>query len=186
MDGSGENKIDIPAYQIDRFSDVSINPALSVNTKGSASDLQFYFQPEKKEIYKQTAFTYKFDEVGCHYIDLTAEDTSISKNNTVRIWFKVVNSLPKLDNLDMMFPQYGNEVGVGFSENQTKDVFAMTFDPLIVKITATNPIDADGFISYYKWYYFPKDDPTRYLETKITPGNIPYVFFSLPKIAGEY
>jgi hypothetical protein len=54
---------------------------------------------------------------------------------------------------------------------------------LIVKITATSAVDPDGFISYFKWYYFPKDDPTRYLETKITPGNIPYVFFSLPRIA---
>jgi len=185
-DASGQNSTTIPAYQVDRFSDITIDPTLSVNTKGGTNDLQFYFQPEKKEIYKQPSFNYKFDEVGCHYIDLTAEDTSISKNNTVRIWFKVVNSLPKLDNLAMLFPQYGNEVGVGFSENNQKNTFTTDFDPLIVKITATNPIDSDGFISYYKWYYFPKDDPTRYLETKITPGNVPYVFFSLPRIAGEY
>ncbi len=185
-DKDGANSVDVPAYQVDRFSNVSINPKLSVNTKWGSSDLQFYFQPQNKEIYKQATFSYKFDEIGCHYIDLTAEDTAINKNNTTRIWFRVVNSLPKLDNLSMLFPQYGNEVGVGFNENQKKDMFSLNFDPLIVKITATNPIDADGFISYYKWYYFPKDDPTRFLETKITPGNIPYVFFSLPRIAGEY
>ena len=176
----------MPAYQIDRFSDITINPNLSVNTKGTSTNLQFYFQPQNWDIYKQPSFAYKFDEIGCHYIDLTAEDTSISKNNTTRVWFKVVNALPKLDNLDMMFPQYGNEVGIGFNANQTRDIFTTNFDPLIVKITATNAIDPDGFISYLKWYYFPKDDPTRYLETKITPGNIPYVFFSLPRIAGEY
>lgn len=184
--GSSNSTWTMPAYQVDRFSDITINPKLSVNTKGTVSNLQFYFQPQNWDIYKQPSFTYKFDEIGCHYIDLTAEDTSISKNNTTRVWFKVVNALPKLDNLDMMFPQYGNEVGIWFDANQTRDIFTTNFDPLIVKITATSAVDPDGFISYFKWYYFPKDDPTRYLETKITPGNIPYVFFSLPRIAWEY
>lgn len=175
-----------PAYQIDRYQEIVINPLISVNTKGEKSDLQFYFQPKNKEIYKQTTFTYKFDELGCNYVDLTAEDTSIGKNNVTRIWFRVVNSLPKLDNIVLFFPQYGNEIGVGFNENQVRDIFNSNFDPLIVKVSATNSIDPDWFISYYKWYYYLKDDPTRFIETKITPGDIPYAFFSLPKIPGEY
>jgi PKD repeat protein len=175
-----------PAYQIDRYQEITINPAISVNTKGERSDLQFFFQPKNKEIYKQTIFAYKFDELGCNYVDLTAEDTSIGKNNMTRVWFRVVNALPRLDNIVLFFPQYGNEIGVGFNENQVRDIFNSNFDPLIVKVSATNPIDPDGFISYYKWYYYLKDDPTRFIETKITPGDIPYAFFSLPKIPGEY
>ena len=119
-------------------------------------------------------------------MDLTVEDTSLSKNNVVRIWFKSINGLPTLDNLILGFPQYGNEIGVGFKENNARDIFNDTFDPLIVKVMATNPRDPDGFISYFKWFYAYKDDPERYLEMKITPGTIPYVFFSLPRIAGEF
>jgi PKD repeat protein len=183
LDASGAT---IPAYQIERYQDFTVDPGLSVNTKGQKSDLQFYFQPKDNEIYKQTTFKYKFNELGCTYVDFTTEDTAVNKDSKVRIWFKVINALPTLDNVLLTFPQYGNEVGVGFKENNAKDIFNDTFDPLIVKVSASNPKDADGFISYYKRYYTYKDDPTRYLETKITPGSIPYAFFSLPRVPGEF
>lgn len=176
----------MPAYRIDRYAEFSINPSLSVNTKWEKLWLQFFFQPQNNEIFKQTTFKYKFNELWCTFIDLTAEDTTISKSDKARIYFKVVNALPKLDNIVLFFPQYGNEIGVGFSENNAKDIFNDTFDPLIVKVSATNAIDSDGFISYFKRYYYYKDDPSRALETKITPGNIPYVFFSLPRVPGEF
>jgi len=178
--------VEYPAYQIDRYQEISINPSISVNTKWEKTDLQFYFQPKNKEIYKQTNFSYKFDELWCNYIDLTAEDTSIGKNNSTRIRFRVVNALPKIDNIVLFFPQYWNEIWVWFNENQVRDIFNSSFDPLIVKVSATNPVDPDWFISYFKRFYYLKDDPTRYIETKITPGDIPYAFFSLPKIPGEY
>jgi hypothetical protein len=57
---------------------------------------------------------------------------------------------------------------------------------LIVKVTATNAVDPDGSIAYFKWYYYPKDNPNKVLETRITPSNIPYTFFTLPRVAGEY
>jgi len=174
------------AYQIDRYQDIKVDPSLSVNSKWAATDLAFYFQPGWKEIYKQTDFSYKFDEMWCQFIDLTAEDTAVWKNSKVRVWFKVVNALPRLDNVVLLFPQYGNEMGVGFNENQVKDIFNDTFDPLIVKVSATMPVDPDGNISYFKRYYYYKDDPNRVLETKITPSNVPYAFFSLPRIAGEF
>lgn len=174
------------AYRIDRYQEFSVDPSLSVNTKGEKVWLQFFFQPQNNEIFKQSVFKYKFNELWCTYIDLTAEDTTISKSDKTRIYFKVVNALPKLDNIVLFFPQYGNEMGVGFKENNTKDIFNDTFDPLIVKVSATNPIDPDGFISYYKWYYYYKDDPSRAIETKITPGNITYAFFSLPRVPGEF
>jgi len=177
---------EVAATQIDRYLTFRIDPSLSVNSKWEKTDLAFYFQPSWKEIYKQTDFSYRFDELGCQFVDLTAEDTAVGKNSKVKIWFKVVNALPKLDNIILLFPQYGNEMGVGFNENQVRDIFNDTFDPLIVKVSADNPIDADGNISYFKRYYYYKDDPNRVLETKITPGNVPYAFFSLPKIAGEF
>ena len=50
-----------------------------------------------------------------------------------------------------------------------KDIFSTTYDPLMVKVSATETIDPDGFINYFKRYYYYKDDPIRILETKITP-----------------
>jgi hypothetical protein len=57
---------------------------------------------------------------------------------------------------------------------------------LIVKVTAVNAMDPDGSIAYFKWYYYPKDNPYKILETKITPTTIPYTFFTLPRTPGEY
>jgi hypothetical protein len=74
---------------------------------------------------------------------LTTDDTTLSKSDKVRVFFKVVNALPKLNNIVLFFPQYGNQVGVGFSENNAKDMFNDTYDPLIVKVNAINPIDSD-------------------------------------------
>ncbi len=176
----------VPAYRLDRYQEFTVDPSLSVNTKWEKAWLQFFFQPQNDEIFKQDTFMYKFNELGCTYIDITAEDTTISKSDTTRIYFKVVNALPKLDNIILFFPQYGNEIGVGFAENNAKDIFNDTFDPLIVKVNATNALDPDGFVSYFKRYYYYKDDPSRPIETKITPGNIPYVFFSLPRVPGEF
>lgn len=178
--------IQYPAYKINRYQEFKIDGADSVNTKWEKNNLYFYFQPKNWEIYKQQLFSYKFDEVWCTYIDFTAEDITINKNSRVRIWFKVYNSLPKLDNLVLAYPQYGNEIWVWFKENNVKDIFNSDIDPLIVKVTAMNPVDSDWFISYYKWYYYYKDDPTRQLEIKVTPSDIPYAFFSLPKMPWEF
>lgn len=178
--------VQYPAYKIDRYQEFKIDASDSVNTKWDKNNLTFYFQPKEWEIYKQQQFSYKFDELGCSYVDFTAEDTAVNKNSRNRIWFKVYNSLPKIDNLVLMYPQYGNEVWIWFQENNVKDIFNSDLDPLIVKVTAMNPSDADWFVSYYKWYYYYKDDPTRQLEIKVTPSDIPYTFFSLPKMPWEF
>jgi len=88
----------------------------------------------------------------------------------------------------MTFPQYGNDVGIGFNANKQKDLFKSGIDPLIVKVIAnTNqPVDSDGTLSYYTRYYYKKENPTRLLEIKVTPSSINYVFFSLPTEAGEF
>ncbi|MDR2415700.1 MAG: hypothetical protein LBD75_03695 [Candidatus Peribacteria bacterium] len=98
-----------PAYVIDRYQNITIDPSISVNSKGTNLGLTFYFQPKYEEVYKQTSFTHKFSEVGCQYIDLEANDTTIEKPDRTRIWFKVVNALPTLQNIVLSYPQYGNE-----------------------------------------------------------------------------
>lgn len=175
-----------PAYKVDRYQDIRIDVSDSVNTKWEKTNLWFYFQPKNWEIYKQQQFSYKFDELGCNYVDFTLEDTIINKSSKQRIWFKVYNALPKVDNIVLAYPQYGNEVGIWFNENNVKDIFNSELDPLIVRVSVLNPVDSDGFISYYKWYYYYKDDPTRQLEIKVTPREIPYAFFSLPRIPWEF
>lgn len=176
----------VNAYKVERYQNFTIDTKDSVNVRWENNNLNYYFQPKNSEIFKNSNFKYSFNELWCQFIDFTVEDLSLGINSKDRIWFKVYNSLPNISNLILYFPQYGNEMWVGFNENQVRDIFNTEFDPLIVKVQATNPVDADGFISYFKWYYYYKDDPSRPIETKITPWNIPYAFFSLPKIPWEF
>jgi len=110
---SGEKRM-YDAYIIDRYQNITIDPGISVNSKGTNSTLRFYFQPKYDELYPQSTFTHKFNEIGCQYIDLTVVDTSIGMQDVQRIWFRVNNALPTLKNLVLSFPQYGNETGIGF------------------------------------------------------------------------
>lgn len=182
----GRTTTKVPAYQIDRQREVQIDPSLSANTKGDTTRLSYYFQPKDSDIVKQTLYKKKFDELGCTFIDFTVDDEIVAKQSKTRVRFKVVNSLPKLDNIVLVFPQYGNEMWIGFSQNNVQDTFSQQYDPLIVKTVAQNPIDIDSQISYFKRYYYNKNTPDNLLEVKITPGDIPYAFFSVPRIAGEY
>ncbi len=175
-----------PAHPVDRYNNFIIDTSKSVNTKWFTNDLKYYFQPRNAEIYAKNGFNYSFDELWCNFVDFTLEDTQIWVNKQTRIWFKVYNQLPTLNNVLIFFPQYWNEMGIGFQENNVKDIFNTQHDPLLVKVQATNPIDWDGFISYYKRYYYNKEDPSRKLETKITPGDITEAYFSLPKVAWEF
>lgn len=184
---STENWIEeVAAYKIDRYENITIDPQSSLNAKGWRTNLLYYFRPKDSEFYKTNQFKHKFNELWCQYVDLNVEDTDIKKQDTQRIWFKVYNALPKLNNLLISFPQYGNEMGIGFQENYVKDIFNSEFEQLMVRVDAQNAVDSDWFISYFKWYYYDKNDPDRLLETKITPGDISYAFFSLPKTAGEF
>lgn len=179
-------KKEVPAYQMDRQKPTQIDPSISLNTKWDNTKLNYYFQPKDDDIVKQVLYTKKFDELGCTFVDLTVDDIAVSKQSKTRIRFKVVNSLPKLDNLILFFPQYGNEVWIWFNQNNVQDIFSVQYDPIIVKISALNPIDIDSQISYFKRYYYNKDTPDNIIEVKITPWYIPYTFFSVPRIAGEY
>ncbi len=106
----GTGTLEQPAYRINRQEQFAINTNLSVNAQGNTTQLRYYFQAKNDEIIKTQQFSYKFNGVGCQYIDYTLEDTSLGKVSKERIWFKVVNALPTLDNLTLSFPQYGNEI----------------------------------------------------------------------------
>ena len=172
------NWITYPAYKVWRYEDITIDPGDSVNTKGTKADLKYFFQPKYWEIYNRTTFKNNFNEIWCTYVDITIEDWAVWVSSKDRIWFKVYNNLPTLDNVVLSFPQYWNDVGIGFNQNTAWSSFSSDGD-LTVKVTAQNAKDTDGFISYFKWYYYYKDDPSRWIETKITPSSINYTYFEL-------
>lgn len=189
-DEAGWTKVEVPAYRVDRYKDIRINATSSVNVKGEKKNLKMFFRPRNDQIFRDVAgsFNYKFNELGCQFIDLTVEDDLVGKNSAVKIWFKVVNALPTLDNIILSYPQFGNDSWIGFQQAAAvqEEIFTTGFDPLIVKVTATNARDADGLLSYFQRYYYDKNDPARILGTKLSPGDVPYTFFSLPKTPGEF
>ena len=184
---TGEDGNPVDVYQIERYQTVFIDPSISVNTKGTNVWLNFYFQEKDNQIQKVGSYNFKSNELGCRFVDLTLEDTNIGKQKKERIWFKVINALPTLNNLTISFPQYNNESGIGFQQNNIQNIYDnATSDNLIVKVTAQNPRDPDGNISRYFWYYYPKDNPSKILETRSTPWDINYSFFTVARIPWEY
>ena len=175
------------AFRVDRQASFTINTTQSVNAQGSKNNLKYYFQLKNDEILQSAKFSHKFNSLWCQYVDYTLEDTSLWKVTKERIWFKVVNALPKLNNLTLSYPQYGNEMGIWLQQSKsTNDIFSSSIDPIIIKVTAEGAIDTDWTISYYKWYYYPKSNPNKLLDTKITPWTISYAFFSVPRQAWEF
>jgi hypothetical protein len=71
-------------------------------------------------------------------------------------------------------------------QTKLQDTSFSQFDPLAVRVMAETPIDKDGQISYFTWYYYKSDDPDRLLDIKITPGNTNGVVFNISREAGEY
>jgi len=60
-------------------------------------------------MFQTNQLSYKFSEVGCQYVEMWVEDTIAKKTDKKVIYIKVNNALPLLQNLSMIFPQYGNE-----------------------------------------------------------------------------
>lgn len=178
------------SFFVARGEEITIDVSKSVNTKWEKNWLEVYFQPENDDIFKQNKFKYKFVDLWCQFVDIKAEDSIAGVISTQRVWFKIVNDLPTLQNLLLQFPQYGNNIGIWLETQQTTqqdNTFEATdFSNLIVKVVAQWPNDADGAIAFYKWSYFNKDNPGRILETKVTPANIPETYFTLQKIPGEW
>ena len=184
------------AYPIDRYASFTINPSISVNTQGNSKWLTYVFEPESliwsNKATIQTTFTHKFSQVGCHYIDLTVQDSNIWKQDKTRIWFKVKNARPKVKNVTLTFPQYwDNSAPIGFSNtnsttNQTMFDCTWSSSNITIKVTAVDATDSDWTISRLRFYYYNTDDPSRILDSKETWINNPYVYFSLPRIGWEY
>ena len=203
IQASDECKIegnDVPqmAYPIDRYAVVTINPSISVNTQGNPNGLTYVFEPESlvwgtTPIISPT-LSYRFNQVGCHYIDLTIRDSNVWKQDKTRIWFNVKNALPKLWNITLSFPQYwdSGSVPIWFSSNTNSTTNQTTFDcswssnNIAVKVTAVDASDSDWTISRLRFYYFNVADPSRILDTKETWITNPFVYFSIPKIWWEY
>lgn len=174
------------AYLVDRYQPIFIDGSMSTNTKGQQSNLNIYFKPQNDRVITSSSIKHQFAEIGCNSIDLTVQDQAQTTQDKKTIYFKVRNALPKIGNISVNFPQYGNEAGIGFFNNQASDPSFETFEPLVVRLTADNVADSDGYISYYTWYYYKADDPDRILDLKITPGNTNSVTFALSREAGEY
>ena len=175
------------AFRIDRQASFTIDTSLSVNSQWNQGSLKYYFQLKNDDIVPTRTYNHKFNSLWCQYVDYTLEDTSLWKVTKERIWFKVVNALPTISNISLSYPQYGNELGIWFQQSSsTNDIFSSSIDPIIIKVTAEDAIDSDWTISYYKRYYYPKSNPNKLLETKITPWTIPYAYFSVPRQAGEF
>ena len=181
---------EIPAYRVDRYQQIRINANESVNVWWEKRWLKMFFQPRNDQIFSAQwwNFLYRFNELWCQFVSLTVEDELVGKRSAVKVRFNVVNALPTIDNIVLSYPQFGNSYGIWFQEAsaQPQEIFITDFDPLIVRVSAINPIDNDGNIAYFQRYYYEKDNPSRILATKISPGDIPSTFFSIPKTPGEF
>lgn len=129
------------------------------------------FKPQNDDVYTTTQFRYKFGELGCQFVEMIVEDKEELSADKKKIWFKVKNGLPKLNTIYLSFPQYSNDVGIGFFQyNPIKDPNFEQFDPLVIRVNIDSPVDLDGSISYIAWYYYKPEDPDRLLDIKVTPG----------------
>ena len=184
------------AYSVDRYASFTINPWISVNTQGNSNWLNYVFEPEsliwKPQAIIKNSLTHKFSQVGCHYIDLTVQDSNVWKQDKTRIRFNVKNALPRIKNVTLSFPQYADNTNtIWFTSSTSSSNSQKSFDcswtnNVIVKVTAVDAADSDGTISRLRFYYYNTDDSSRILGYKETRINNPYVYFSLPKIAWEY
>lgn len=99
------------------------------------------------------------------------------------------NKLPIFDNLTLSILRSSNKYWIWRQkytyEMSISNILDISMYDLPIKVTLTNPIDLDWNISYFKRYYYYKDDPGRLLEVKTTPSEINYTYFKL-KDPGEY
>lgn len=109
VDDEGVERI---AYEIERQREFIINSNESVNIKGRQDGLRVFFSPQDEEIFQTDRFTTRFRELGCRYVTITIEDEESTVTVQEKIWFKVINALPDLEQIILFFPQFGNEIGV--------------------------------------------------------------------------
>ncbi len=183
------------AYPVDRYSKITIDPSTSVNTKWTSNWLEYVFEKESMVWIEQAKIsnqlTTSFNEVGCHYVDLTVKDWNVWKQAKERIWFNVKNALPTIGNVTLSSPQASdNSNSISLmpdSNNQDQPIFGCSWtNNIVIRVTAVEPNDADWNISRLRFYYYNTDDPDRILEYKETWIEVPYAYFTVPKKAWEY
>ena len=182
------------AYSVDRYAKITINPNISVNTKWTSQWLRYVFEKEpiawdaQAKISNQ--FTTSFSEIGCHYVDLTVQDSNVWKQDKIRIWFNVKNALPTIKNVTLSFPQYEestNPLWFTTDSSSNKSMFDCSWtNNLTIKVTAVDAGDSDWNVSRLRFYYYNIDDPDRILEYKESRISAPYVYFVIPRISWEY
>lgn len=181
------------AYEVIRYENLQIDASLSRNAQWTKQDLVTTFHPKNDQIYKSSSLTYSFPELWCTEIKLFVEDQNLWKTATETLYFNVVNALPELSNLTITFPQswWWSPIGVWTDTTQLsqQDLFSdPTIGQVVVRVKAKWARDPDGFISHYRRRYYPSEDPSRKQWFKITPSDVPYATFIVPKppYATEY
>ncbi len=180
------------AYIVYRYDRIKIDASESLNSKWiKGQDLNIYFKlPDWKTKYSKI-IEYIPDELWCFPIKLYVQQKDTTKIASTTIWLKVENAPPTLKNLILSFPQYWNQqlISANLNNPTTKDIFTEQFDPIIIKVQANGAIDPDWpgwLISYFIWYYYEWDDKENIKEIKVTPWNIPYINFAVPRVAWKY
>ena len=82
----------------------------------------------------------------------------------------ITGEISKILSLEQIFPSAHQWIG----------------DPVVVWLQLNAEIAKNAYPSTIKRYYFNIDDPQRLIEIKFTPINIPHIYFSIPRLAGEY
>lgn len=184
---------EMSAYEVERYQNLQIDATSSRNAQWTTLWLETTFLPKNDQLYKRNNLTYSFPEIGCTSIDIFVDDTNIWRNSKETVYFNVVNALPELQNLTITFPQSwgGSPLWVW---NQAADLSSQelfsnpAIGSIVVKVQARGARDPDGFISHYRRWYYPSEDPARKEWFKITPADVPYATFIVPKppYATEY
>lgn len=190
-----QDGVEVPAYNIDRYKMFTINANTSTDTQWWSTKLKVSLKPDDDaEITNKSQMNYNFKEVGCHSIDIVAEDIDRKVSDSKKARFYVQNALPTLDRLDISFPQQASSSSnnttqwIGLWWNTAVQKLSITemlsdekIDNIIVKLQGQNIKDPDWFLSHLVRYYYRVENPERLLEAKVTPGNIQFVNFSIPK-----
>lgn len=151
------------AFVIDRAKATMFSAENSVNTNGTNQGIAYTWKYGNRNS-SQKDFSYKFDELGCFPITLSVRSQKTGAQDTARTYVKVENLAPKLSSLSVVADKLDS-------------------DPVMVTVTANNPVDEDGAITSYIWYYYTAEDPEPQ-DFRITRS--PKTVFVLPRIGAKY
>lgn len=188
--------VDMPAFVVDRYEKVNVSIADSIWVQWKKSNLQYYLQTQPEDngtIYEKSQTSHSFNELWCHSILASVEDSEVGKTAQELIRFNVENALPIIDNLLISFPQSQSNqwLGIGIwlqQPKETQDLFSISkFDPLLVRVSASWVRDPDANqISRFVRYFYNTASPEDLIDVKVTPASVPFASFSVQRIPGEY